>query len=168
MADVPADVLEDFRPRYAGGGRALGDSAADLEGHAAGDEPECCSSSASESAEDAVLAALRSVALRRGRNGRLGLGDYAVVRQGQKGGFGRVAVAVVEGVSANFALKTVRCARVSRRLRGAALPAHVWAWRCVAARAACAAPSRRALQGGQPAQPRTRPHRGSSASESRR
>jgi hypothetical protein len=125
MADVPLDVLDDFRPRYAGGGRARGDSAADLEGQAArvpacadADEPH---SPSQVPCDDALLAALAAVAKRRGgRNGRLGLRDYAIIKQSQKGGFGRVAVAVVEDVPTSFALKTVRVRALCVRGCGAA------------------------------------------------
>jgi hypothetical protein len=130
-AEAPLEVLADFAPRYACGRPfGAGDSAADLE------EAGCSSCSAelapdgpcdADAGDDAgVLRALRAAARRRGaRGGRLGLADYSVVKQGQKGGFGRVAVARVDGVATAFALKTVRSRAPTTRSRSGARSAHV-------------------------------------------
>jgi hypothetical protein len=97
------ELLDGYVPRYAAG--RVADSASDLEQA----EASCGSSScdAASSADAATLRELARAARRLGRS-RLGLGDYAVIKLGQKGGFGRVAQSRVSGCSALFAVKTVR------------------------------------------------------------
>ena len=103
-APLRAEQLEAFVPRYAVG--RVADSASDLEQA----EARCGVASGCDAASAADAATLRELAraARRLGRARLGLGDYGVLKLGQKGGFGRIAQCRVDGCSTLLAVKTAR------------------------------------------------------------